>query len=161
MSIKVSLGTNNSDDRELTKDITWAAVGDPASTEIDCDVYNPVDRLNPIILLSKDKVDLTNINYMYIPEFGRYYFITNIIGASGNRAEVHGHVDVLMSFDAQIRESHVIAERSTSNYNFFLHDNLRLNNSYLINQYVNIGQDIGQPDMIYLITLGEGGRDPS
>jgi hypothetical protein len=48
MSIHVSLGTNQSEERELTKTINW---GDTLTTPIECDVYEPVDRLNPIIIL--------------------------------------------------------------------------------------------------------------
>ena len=149
MSITVSLGTNNSDNRELTKDITWSL----SATNLTCDVYLPTDRLNPIVLLDKDKVDLTNINYMYIPEFGRYYFITNIVGAAGNRVELHGHVDVLFTYDAQIRSCYVVAERSTNQQQAYLHDGMRLFETYARNQYVHIG-DVGAPDIMYLITLG-------
>lgn len=156
MAITVSLGTNNSDDRELTKDITWAAFGDPASTEIKCDVYEPTDRINPVIILDQSKVDLTSVNYMYIPEFGRYYFITNIVGVAGGKKEVYGHVDVLYTYDTYIRNCRVIAERSTNQQNAYLHDDMRLFNTYVRNQYLNIGKEIGPPDYLYIITLGNG-----
>lgn len=151
MSIHVALGTNNSDNRYLVKDVDWKE----GSTNIACDVYNPTDRINPVILLDKEKVKLDNINYMRIPEFGRYYFITAIVGASGNRVEVHGHVDVLMTYAEQIKRCSVIAARSTNKPNMYLHDDMRLNNVYLYNQYVNIGDDLGQPNIIYLMTLGD------
>lgn len=154
MSITVSLGTNLSDERELSKTIDWT------QEDIPCDVYNPVDRLNPVILLDKAQVNLINVNYMYIPEFGRYYFITNIVGAAGGRVEVHGHVDVLFTYDSSIRECPVIAARSSNNYNTYLHDNMRLFNTYVYNQYITLGEDLGEPDVLYMITLGKGGPPP-
>lgn len=150
MSITVSLGTNSSDERYLSKNITWT------QQNIQCDVYEPVDRLNPQILLDKDKVDLTNVNYMEIPEFGRKYFITGITGAAGNRVVVSGHVDVLSTYEQEIRNCPLIAARSTNQYNFYLHDDKRVYNTYVENQYISIGEDIGKPDTLYMITLGTG-----
>ena len=152
MSITVSLGTNNSDERYLTKNITWSS----SATNLTCDVYDPTDRINPVVLLDKDKVDLTNINYMEIADFGRKYFITNIVGAAGNRVAIHGHVDVLSTYDAQIRNCSVIAARSTNQYNFYLHDDKRVYNTFVENQYINIGEDLGRPDILYMITIGTG-----
>lgn len=157
MSITVSLGTNNSDERYLTKNITWT------QKNVQCDVYEPVDRLNPQIILDKDKVDLTNVNYMDIPEFGRKYFITNIVGEAGNKVSVYGHVDVLSTYDAQIRRCPLIAARSESHYNFYLQDERRLFNAYTWNQYITITDDqtdldnsdgeFFEPDTIILIAM--------
>lgn len=154
MSIRVSLGINRSDERYLTKDVFYT------QNDILCDVYEPVDRLNPQIILDKDKVDLTNVNYMDIPEFGRKYFITNIVGEAGNKVSIYGHVDVLSTYDSQIRNCPLIAARSTNQYNFYLHDDKRIYNTYIENQYLNIGNDIGKPDTLYLITLGTGAPAP-
>lgn len=93
---------------------------------------------------------------MSIPEFGRKYFITNIVGEAGNKVSVYGHVDVLSTYDAQIRNCPLIAARSTNQYNFYLHDDKRIYNTYIENQYISIGDDIGKPSMVYLITLGQG-----
>lgn len=148
MSIAVSLGTNLSDERYLTKNIEWK------QTNVSCDVYGSVDRINPQILLDKAIVDLSDVNYMEIPEFGRKYFITSIVGAAGHRVLVTGHVDVLSTYDDQIRQCSVIAARSTNQYNTYLHDDKRIYNTYIYNQYIPIGNDIGSPDILYLITLG-------
>lgn len=155
MSIRVSLGINRSDERYLTKDVF------PVEDNIECDVYEPVDRLNPQIILDKDRVDLTNINYMEIPEFGRKYFITNIVGEAGNKVSVYGHVDVLSTYDAQIRRCPLIAARSESHYNFYLQDERRLFNAYTWNQYITITDDQAdisdgeffEPDTMILIAM--------
>ena len=56
------------------------------------------------------KVDSANIgelmgfaNYMYIPEFGRYYYIQSKTLLTGNRISLTGSIDVLMTYAAGIR----------------------------------------------------------
>ena len=148
MAISVKFGKNQSDNRYLTKLITWGE-------EIPCDVYDATDRLNPVILVDTNNVDLSETNYMEIPEFGRKYFITSIVGAAGKIVTVSGHVDVLGTYDEQIRECKCIAERATSPYNFYLQDNRRLCNSYVINDYFVLGT-MGPPRDVVLVTLGRG-----
>lgn len=150
MAITVRFGTNKSDDRFLTKDITWNQEG------ISCDVFLPCDRINPVLFVDTSKVDLSDTNYMEITEFGRKYFITDITGDSGKTVNVVGHVDVLGTYDAAIRECPCIAARSTSHPNMFLQDELRLFNTYTLNQYITIG-DIGEPQSIIIRTIGPGG----
>lgn len=150
MAITVRFGVNNSDDRFLTKDITWNQEG------ISCDVFLPCDRLNPVLLVDTSKVDLSNTNYMEITEFGRKYFITNITGDSGKTVNVAGHVDVLGTYDQAIRGCSCIAARSTSHPNMFLQDGMRLFNSYTYDQYITLA-DIGAPSPILIRTLGTGG----
>ena len=74
--------------------------------------------ISPVLIISN--VLDPDINYCYIAEFGRYYYITNITGDAGNRAFVHGHVDVLMTYKDEIKACKCIANRSTSNYNLYL-----------------------------------------
>lgn len=150
MAITVKFGTNKSDDRFLTKDITWKQEG------ISCDVFLPCDRINPVLLVDTSKVDLTDTNYMEITEFGRKYFITNITGDAGKTVNVVGHVDVLGTYDEAIRNCPCIAARSTSHPNMFLQDNLRLFNTYAYEQYITLA-DIGSPSPILIRTLGVGG----
>lgn len=45
-----------------------------------------------------EAVNLSGYNYMYIPSFGRYYFIKDIASVRTNLWRVKGSVDVLMSF---------------------------------------------------------------
>ena len=148
MAINVKFGVNTSDDRKLTKNIRWGPV-------IPCDVYVPTDRLNPVIIVDTSKVDLADTNYMEIPEFGRKYFITSIVGDIGKTVNVAGHVDVLGTYDTQIRTCPCIAARSSSHVNAYLQDNARLFNTYTWNQYITLG-DIGAPSPIIIRTLGKG-----
>lgn len=149
MSITVSFYRNNSDNRYLTKDLSLLA------EDINCSVYMPCDRLNPVLILDKDTIQnvLTQCNYCTIQEFGRKYFITDISGAAGNKVELNCHVDVLGTYDEEIRECSAIAARSSNQANYYLQDDMRIFNTYTYNQYVDIGDDIGAPSQLVVITI--------
>lgn len=82
--------------------------------------------LNPRILMRINDVgDLKNVNYMYIPEFGRYYYITDIVSVRNTEILVSGHVDVLSTYRKEILANDAIIGRSgVSNtyYNTYLED---------------------------------------
>lgn len=149
MSITVSFYTNKSDNRYLTKDLSLLA------EDIQCSVYLPCDRLNPILILDKDTIQnvLTECNYCTIPEFGRKYFITDISGAAGNKVQLACHVDVLGTYDEEIRYCPIVAARSSNQPNYYLQDDMRIFNTYTYNQYIDIGTDIGAPSQLVVITI--------
>lgn len=149
MSITVSFYNNISDNRYLDKDLRLLA------EDVSCEVYLPCDRLNPILLIDKDRVQnvLTECNYCIIPEFGRKYFITDISGGSANRVEINCHVDVLGTYADEIRECEAIAARSSNQPNYYLQDDMRIFNTYTYNQYIDIGTDIGAPSQLVVITI--------
>ena len=80
--------------------------------------------IDPVILIEGDvKANMVgSINYCYIAEFGRYYYITNIISDVTGVWEIHCHVDVLMSFSAQIKEQNAVVSRQEYRYNMMLDD---------------------------------------
>lgn len=56
-------------------------------------------------------IEMTNpsqYNYCYIPDFNRYYFITNITSVRTDIWRIDCNVDVLMSFQSQILNLDVI-----------------------------------------------------
>lgn len=76
--------------------------------------------INPEIIFSRSITE--NFNYLYIPAFDRYYFV-NDKTVEHQRTIVTCHVDVLMSFNAEIKNINVIAERASNNYNLYQVDN--------------------------------------
>lgn len=158
MGITVSFYSNTSDNRCLTKDLTLI-------NSATCDVYEPCDRLNPVLTLDANTIDGTDVNgivscnYCAIPEFGRWYFIENIVSERGKKIEIYCHVDVLETYREQIKQCECIADRSSSNYNTYLSDDMRCINSYVENQYIDIGS-IGIPDCTVLFTIGPGETRP-
>lgn len=65
---------------------------------------------------------LTNVNYMYIQEFHRYYFITKIESIRTNLWRIHAHCDVLKTYAEGILATQAVVARSESRYNLYLND---------------------------------------
>lgn len=61
-----------------------------------CDIYNPVFTVQPIA-----SVNWSQINYMYVADFSRYYWVTEVRFVLGHW-EIVGKCDVLASFKGDI-----------------------------------------------------------
>lgn len=148
MAIQVSFYNNRSDNRDMIKDL------DVINEDVVCDIYEPCDVINPILIVDKSTIDPISLaNYCKIPSFNRDYFITNIVPDNAHRVKLYCHVDVLSTYASQIRYCPLIAARSSNQPNYFLEDNMRLFNTYTYNQYIDIGERVGYPDTSVLITL--------
>lgn len=82
---------------------------------------NESSILNPVVLIEGD---LFGYNYAYISQFGRYYYITDIVSIREDLCEVHLHVDVLMTYATGIRALTGLIVRQEKEYNLFLPDPL-------------------------------------
>lgn len=80
--------------------------------------------IDPIITISDIDSYVGSMNYAYIPEFNRYYFITNIESVRNNLWRVSFHVDVLYTYRAQIKSNSAIIERNENEYDLKLNDGL-------------------------------------
>lgn len=81
--------------------------------------------INPVVLLNISGVTgISGCNYMYISDFGRYYFVTDIIVVHKNLVEIHGHVDVLYTYRSEIRNMKAVVIRSEDFYNSYITDNV-------------------------------------
>ena len=78
------------------------------------------DIINPIITVAYNAYHV-NINYCYIPDFGRYYFIKDYV-INGDTVTLYLHVDVLYTYRNQILQSQAIAARSSSHGNLYFKD---------------------------------------
>lgn len=77
-------------------------------------------------------------NYAYIPDFGRYYFISEIINKTNDLWEVSLKVDPLKSFASEIKASPCVVAKSSDRYNLFINDpnyKCEQDNIYLINRF--------------------------
>ena len=115
--VTITLYKNISDPRYLHKGLTLIA--DLVSCQIteDCSIVDPVIKIG---LLSA----YINCNYVYIPNFHRYYYVTRKTILNGEFIELTLHVDVRMSFKSQILNSKIIVDRSGSNPDPYVTDSM-------------------------------------
>lgn len=83
----------------------------------ECDILNPVLTIEG---LSPD----TTFNYCYIPDFKRYYFITESSVVRTGLMEFILHVDVLQSWSSQILEQEGVILRNEYDFNSMITDEL-------------------------------------
>lgn len=113
--------------------------------------------LNPTFIIANNpKLNLSQVNYMYVPELGRYYFITDIATMTSNRLAITGHVDVLMTYKDAISAKKCLIERSEDKYNPYIVDDelkVRTEREY---QVVTLGS-FGAPTGSYFALTVNGG----
>lgn len=67
--------------------------------------------IDPVIIIEKNNPTLYDYNYMYIPEFKRWYYINDIISVRNGLWEIHAHVDVLYTWGADIKRMSGVADK--------------------------------------------------
>lgn len=108
--------------------------------------------ITPIITISANNP--YNYNYAYIPVFGRYYFINDILSVNQGAWRLHMQVDPLMSFKAQILNSYVILDDSTDNGSNYLPGDVWVNNVKERTDIVNFPSGLSNEGSFILITAG-------
>jgi hypothetical protein len=67
-------------------------------------------------------LDLSQMNYIWIGELHRYYYVTNIVSVATNLWRIYCHVDVLMTYKPQILAHDAVIARQEGLYNLYLND---------------------------------------
>lgn len=154
--MKMITYTNTSDTRELNKTLTQRQTF-TVSFKNDTDIMRPVVELAGMTLPP-------NVNYAYIQSMGRYYYIENSTIMPGKITSIQLRCDVLMSFRDTIKNSYVIASRSTSRANKSLVDVLPISSKRnLIYKLMRNGNSVFGSDKLntgsrcYLLTVATGG----
>lgn len=120
----IRLYQNKSDKNHVDKSLTKLGDDITGTLRDDCSIINPVIKIE-----NYTGSNITQSNYAYIPEFGRYYYITNIT-FSGNLYEISMHVDVLMTYKDSIRSNTAIVSRQENFYNLYLQDGVFKTNAF-------------------------------
>ena len=97
--MNLSLYINNSEKNKLEKSLS-------DEFSMSGNLRNESSVVNPRIIVQTDNP--SKYNYAYIPEFNRYYFITDMTSVRTNIWELSMHVDVLMSFKESIKGTQII-----------------------------------------------------
>lgn len=89
----------------------------PVVSGVKCYPYNTIDLFTPALLLKYTTLEnITgngSINYFYVHEWDRYYYLTDVSYDSG-RMIVVGSEDVLMTWKNDILNQTVVIERTES-----------------------------------------------
>lgn len=113
MSFAINIGYTKSPKNELEKKIVWKYKLNGVLKE-ECDIDNPVISLRIGDNVGIKVPDITLCNYMYIPNFNRYYFIEKFKTIRNIFLEVSGDIDPLQSFKDDIYENDGMVIRTAS-----------------------------------------------
>lgn len=110
MSLQIQLGQTSVPRNALNKNPSFSYTTGGMLREA-CDL------LNPVIEIKNNSTDslksYAHFNYMYIPDFARYYYIEWKSIRSGI-SEIHGHVDVLYTYRSAILANTGLVLRSAT-----------------------------------------------
>lgn len=84
-------------------------------------LVNEASLIDPVIEIESETVPRGN--YAHIPDFNRYYFITNVESVRTGLWRVSFHVDVLKTYASQILANEAVISRSSNLWNLYLEDN--------------------------------------
>ena len=117
MSFNIRLMTNNSASNVADKDFT--TIDTLTGT-----LRNETSITNPTIRIEADVSTLSECNYFYIPQFNRYYFVTDIRSIRNGLCEIVGHCDVLTTAlkKGNLTDCMGITKRQQANWNLNIND---------------------------------------
>ena len=106
-----------------------------------------VEKTNPL---------LYKYNYMYIEEFGRYYFIDDIVSVRNKLWTIHATVDVLMSFSSDILSTECIIDKVENELvaNVYLDDGSFVMDSRKYNEVKEFPNGLNETGQYILICAG-------
>lgn len=102
---------NKSDARYMNKKI------DLKYDNIPIEVLTPASVVRPVLKVSSGLIG-QSVNYVYVDELERYYYIRNWVMENGY-VQLECEVDVLMSFKDAIKQQNVIVSRQQNSYNLY------------------------------------------
>lgn len=117
MSFNIRIMVNNSASNVADKDFT--TVDTLTGT-----LRNETSVTNPAIRIEADINTLAESNYFYIPQFHRYYFMTDIRSIRNGLVEIQGQCDVLTTAFklGNLKDCIGITQRQQNEWNLDLND---------------------------------------
>lgn len=130
-------------------------IGKSLSKELTMDgnLRDECSVINPTILVEHS--NLSNYNYVYIPEFKRYYFITEMTIVRNNLWRISLKVDVLESFKSDILNlSCIVDKQQYENYGNNIDDGSYINRADSFVEIANYQNGFNSSGEFILITAG-------
>ena len=144
--MNIQLCSNTSEKNKLNKTITTGIT-------LSGSLRNESNVVNPSIIINIDNP--TIYNYAYIPEFNRYYFITNYISLRTGMWQINLKSDVLMSFKDSILSSEVLINKTEiTGKNNYLSGSNWVNNCKTKTDILNFPNGLLDDGKYILITAG-------
>ena len=112
MSVNVKFYITGDNPNVMNKSLTQIA-------SVDCDIKEPVNKERPEIYVQGN---LIGVNYAYIADFGRYYFVYPT-GEHAITTRLQLESDPLMSFKAGILASPAVVARNPWHFDLYVPDN--------------------------------------
>lgn len=113
----------------------------------ECSISNPVFMIND--------ENPTGYNYAYIPEFNRYYYISDMVSVRNDLWRLHLSVDVLMSFkDYIVNIPVILSDTESTGSEFYLSGNVWKSKVKELTDIINFPSGLNQNGEFILITAG-------
>ena len=157
--MNIQLFSTADDIRKINKTLTAITEAVPCNVKDD-----DFSIITPKVILKYAAAYLT-ANYCYIPEFSRYYFITDISMLTGGMCELTLTLDVLYTYKEQISGLQVTALRSSNKYNRYMQDDRQITSNLKIEQIKKFPLQPFNPDTLttasrcYLVSLGKTSKE--
>lgn len=142
----ITLCVNNSEKNKLGKSLSNLTVFSGS-------LKGETSITSPVVLMELENP--TAFNYAYIPEFGRYYFINDMVSVRTGLWRISMKVDVLESFKTNIQGIPVILSDSTeTGKEMYLPDNVWKSKVKELTDIVNFPSGLSDNGHFILITAG-------
>lgn len=119
-------------------------------------IKKPTSAMNVSIEVEKSNPVAYKYNYMYIADFGRYYYIDEIVNVSNNRWIINASVDVLMSFKNDILHTSAVVDKieGANQANLYLDDGSFVMDSRKYNEVKEFPSGLNENGSYILICAG-------
>lgn len=131
----------------------------PFTVKGECDILNPVIDL----YFDGSTTPIITANYAHIPEWQRYYYITDVTTVRTGLWQLSLHVDVLYSHATNIAKIPCVCVRNRNVFNSYLiDDRVPLQNNYNVQYITGSGSPLipvkatGAGDYVYVATVIRG-----
>ena len=144
--MNLTLYVNNSEKNKIGKNLTNDFL-------LSGTLRDATNIINPVILIELNEIG--NYNYCYIPNFNRYYFITDITVIRTGLFAISLMVDVLESFKTNIKNlSVIILNTQNVGTNNYLPSQVFCNNVKSRTDIINFPNGLNDSGEFILITAG-------
>lgn len=116
--MQIVLYHNDADPRVVYKGTKLTSIA-----TVDAEPFYPMNVVAPTFRL-KYNSNVTSINYCYVSELGRYYYVKAPTLESGRAMIINCECDVLMSFKTDILNLQSICVRNENNFNEYIQDDI-------------------------------------